>query len=328
MAARAYWQGQIRLALVSIPIEVYPATKSGAAISFHQIHEPSGKRIRYEKVAPGVGPVDRDEIIKGYEISKGNYVLLDEEEIEAVKIESRKTLELVQFVDAGDIDVLYYEKPYFIVPTDDLAEEAYIVLREALRQSRKVGLGQLAVRGREQLVSIKPCGRGLVMEVLRYADEVHKAQGYFREIGDEAPDADLLDLATTLIEKKSAPFHPAEFHDRYIDALHRLIDKKAKSKSNKRVLEDVEEPSGGGRSNVIDLMAALKKSVGESGSRTAAPAKNTARKAPAKKASAPKTASRKSAPKADDKPAGKSAAAKKPPAKKAAEAPSRSRKRA
>ncbi|WP_324699141.1 Ku protein [Novosphingobium aerophilum] len=281
MAARAYWQGQIRLALVSIPIEVYPATKSGAAISFHQIHEPTGKRIRYEKVAAGVGPVDRDEIIKGYEVSKGNYVLLDEEEIEAVKIESRKTLELVQFVDADEIDVLYYEKPYFVVPADDLAEEAYIVLREALRKSRKVGLGQLAVRGREQLVSIKPCGRGLVMEVLRYADEVNKAQGYFREIGDDSPDADLLDLATTLIDKKTAPFRPAEFHDRYIDALHRLIDKKVKSKSNKRVLEDVEEPAGNRKGNVIDLMAALRKSVGEGGAaKKAAPAK----KAPAKRA--------------------------------------------
>jgi DNA end-binding protein Ku len=165
------------------------------------------------------------------------------------------------------------------------------------------------------------------MEVLRYADEVHKAQGYFREIGDEAPDADLLDLATTLIEKKSAPFHPAEFHDRYIDALHRLIDKKAKSKSNKRVLEDVQEPSGGSRSNVIDLMAALKKSVGESGSRTA-PAKSTARKAPAKKASAPKTAGKKAAGKTAEKPGEKVAAGKKPPAKKTAEAPARSRKRA
>jgi len=264
MAARAYWQGQIRLALVSIPIEVYPATRSGASIAFHQIHEPSGQRIRYEKVAAGVGPVDRDDIIKGYEVSKGNYVLLDEDEIEAVKIESRKTLDLVQFVDADEIDVLYYEKPYFVVPADDLAEEAYIVLRDALRETRKVGLGQLAVRGREQLVSIKPCGRGLIMEVLRYADEVHKAQGYFRDIEETKPDPDLLDLATTLIEKKSAPFKPAEFHDRYVDALHRLIDKKVKSKSNRKILEDTSEaPSKG--SNVIDLMAALKKSVGESG---------------------------------------------------------------
>ncbi len=288
MAARAYWQGQIRLALVSIPVEVYPATKSGAAISFHQIHEPSGKRIRYEKVAPGIGPVDPDEIVKGYELSKGNYVLLDEDEIEAVKIESRKTLELVQFVEAGEIDVLYYEKPYFVIPADDLAEEAYVVLREALRQTRKVGLGQLSVRGREQLVSLKPCGRGLILEVLRYADEVQKAQGYFRGIGEKAPDAELLDLAATLIEKKAGPFEPAAFHDRYVEALHRLIDKKAKAKG-KRILEDVEEPGRPSGANVIDLMAALKSSVGQ-GRATAgkAPAgKASAAKAPAKAAAKP-----------------------------------------
>jgi len=286
MAARAYWRGQIRLALVSIPIEIYPATRSGAAIQFHQIHEPSGKRIRYEKVAPGVGPVDRDEIVKGYEIGKGDYVLLDEEEIEAVKIESRKTLELVQFVEAHEIDVLYYEKPYFVVPADDLAEEAYVVLRDALRQTRKVGLGQLSVRGREQLVSIKPCGRGLVMEVLRYADEVHKAQGYFRDIDDIEPEPDLLDLATALIDKKTAPFKPAEFHDRYVDALHRLIEKKSKARG-RRILEDVEEPGREGGGNVIDLMAALKKSVGEGARPKSAPAK---RKSPARPAAKRKSA--------------------------------------
>src|SRR5918997_597591 len=130
MAARPVWRGQIRLALVSIPVEVYPATKSGAQISFHQIHEPSGKRIRYEKVVPGLGPVDKDEIVKGYEVAKGEYVLLEPEEIEKVKLESRKTLELVQFVDTQEIDAIYYEKPYFVVPADDLAEEAYIVLRD------------------------------------------------------------------------------------------------------------------------------------------------------------------------------------------------------
>ncbi|MBO9671097.1 MAG: Ku protein [Sphingobium sp.] len=295
MAARAYWQGQIRLALVSIPVEVYPATRSGTSISFHQIHEPSGKRIRYEKVAPGIGPVDRDEIVKGYELSKGNYVLLDEEEIEAVKIESRKTLDLVQFVEASEIDVLYYEKPYFVVPADDLAEEAYVVLRDALRQTRKVGLGQLSVRGREQLVSLKPCGRGLIMEVLRYADEVQKAQGYFRGIGEKDPDPELLDLAATLIDKKTAPFEPGEYHDRYVDALHKLIDKKAKAKG-KRILEDVEEPTRPSGANVIDLMAALKKSVTTGGGtattarKPAAGSKTKAEgktKAPAKPAKAP-----------------------------------------
>src|SRR5213592_2614241 len=128
MPARPIWRGQIRLALVSIPVELYPATKSGAQIQFHQVHEPSGKRIKYEKVVPGIGPVDRDEIIKGYEVSKGEYVLLEPEEIENVKLESRKTLELVHFVDSSDIDPMYFDKPYYVVPADDLAEEAFVVI--------------------------------------------------------------------------------------------------------------------------------------------------------------------------------------------------------
>ena len=260
MAARAYWQGQIRLALVSIPVEVYAATKSGAAISFRQIHEPSGKPINYEKVVQGIGPVDRDEIVKGFEISKGNYVLLEDDEIEAVKIESRKTLELVQFVDADEIDVFYFEKPYYVVPQDELAEEAFVVLREALRQKKKVALGQLSVRGREMLVSLKPCGKGIVMETLRYEDEVRRAQTYFKDIPASKPDKEMLERAGSLIDKKSAPFDAGEFHDRYVDALKKLVDKKAKAKG-KKILEDVEEPSASGKSNVIDLMAALKKSV-------------------------------------------------------------------
>jgi len=290
MAARAYWQGQIRLALVSIPVEIYAATKSGAAISFRQIHEPSGKPINYEKVVSGVGPVNTDDIVKGYELSKGNYVLLEDDEIEAVKIESRKTLELVQFVDHDEIDVFYFEKPYYVVPADDLADEAFVVLREALRKTKKIALGQLSVRGREQLVSLRPCGKGIVMETLRYADEVRKAQSYFAEIPEDKPSEDLLDLATTLIDKKSAPFRPGEFHDRYVDALKALVEKKAKSKSNKKILEDVEEPTAGRGSNVIDLMAALRKSVGTGGGKEASskkPAGTSSSTAKAAKKAAP-----------------------------------------
>ncbi|MEV4933453.1 MULTISPECIES: Ku protein [unclassified Sphingobium] len=296
MAARAYWQGQIRLALVSIPVEIYAATKSGAQIAFHQIHQPSGKRVRYEKTVPGLGPIDPDDIVKGYEVAKGDYVLLQPDEIEAVKLESKKTLELIQFVDASEIDVLYYERPYYVVPADDLAEEAFIVLREALRRTKKVGLGQLAMRGREYIVSLKPCGRGMVLETLRYADEVNRAQSYFRDIEDAKPDSELLDLAETLIEKKTAPFKPDSFHDRYVDALERLIEKKKKSKG-RRIIEDQEEGTAARGSNVIDLMAALKKSVstGASGAgpkpaakkapAAKAPAKAAARKAPARPAS-------------------------------------------
>jgi DNA end-binding protein Ku len=282
MAARAFWQGQIRLALVSIPVEIYPASKSGAAISFRQIHEKSGKPIRYEKVAPGVGPVALEDIRKGYEISKGHFVLLEDAEIEAVKIESRKTLDLVQFCDPHEIDVVYLEKPYFVVPADDLAEEAYVVLREALKSANKVGIGQLSVRGREELVSLRPCGRGLVLEVLRYADEVNTSRGYFRDIPDAAPEPEMLDLAETLIAKKSAKFDASKFHDRYVDALHKLIDKKAKA-GGKRILEDVETEAAPRGGNVIDLMAALKGSLGDG------------KKAPAKKTPAKKPASRKRA---------------------------------
>ncbi|MDB5716922.1 MAG: Ku protein [Sphingomonas bacterium] len=295
MAARAYWKGQIRLALVSIPVEIFSATKSGAAIAFHQIHEPSGKRVKYEKVVPGIGPVDRDEIIKGFEVEKGEYVLLDEKEIEGVKLESKKTLELTQFVDSHDIDPIYYDKPYYVVPADDLAEEAFVVLREALRKSRKIGLGQLALRGREYVVSIKPCGRGMVMETLRYADEVNKAAAFFRSIGDAKPDEELLDMATMLIDKKTGAFDASEFHDRYIDALKELIERKKKGKTVTTADED-EAPSRG--SNVVDLMAALKRSLdkpAEESAKTPAkkPARAAAKKAPAD--AAPKAPARKRA---------------------------------
>jgi DNA end-binding protein Ku len=304
MAARPMWRGQIRLALVSIPVEIYSATKSGASIQFHQVHEPSGKRIKYEKVVPGIGPVDRDEIVKGYEVSKGHYVLLDPEEIESVKLESRKTLDLVHFVDVNDIDAMYYEKPYYVVPADDLAEEAFVVLRDALRASKKIGVGQLAMRGQEYVVALKPCGRGMLLETLRYADEVNKAQSYFREIEEREPDADLLDMASMLIERKTGKFDPGEFHNRYVDALRELIEEKQRAKGEKIIQDpDADAPPPKG-SNVVDLMAALKRSLGnadERGGKAAnenkggakkisaakkPPARHAPKKAPAKKTAA------------------------------------------
>ena len=289
MAARPIWRGQIRLALVSIPVEIYAATRSGASIQFHQVHEPSGKRIKYEKVVPGIGPVDRDEIVKGFEVSKGHYVLLDQEEIEAVKLESRKTVDLVQFVDLGDIDPMYFDKPYYVVPSDDLAEEAFVVLRDALREARKVGIGQLAMRGQEYVIALKPCGKGMLMETLRYADEVNRAASIFREIGDHKPDPDLLDLAATLIEKKTGEFDPSEFHNRYVDALKGLIAEKQKKKGEKVIQDpDADAPPPKG-SNVIDLMAALKKSLGEkeaAAKKKSAPKKTAAKRSSAKKETA------------------------------------------
>jgi len=306
MAARAYWQGQIRLALVSIPVEIYSATRSGATIAFNQIHEPSGKRIHYEKVAPGIGPVDPEEIVKGFQYEKGKYVLLDDEEIEAVKLESKKTLELTQFVDAHEIDAIYYDKPYYVVPADDLAEEAFIVLREALRREKKVGLGQLALRGREYVVSLKPCGRGMVLETLRYADEVNKAASYFRDISDGKPQDDLLDLATTLIDKKSGKFDASDYHDRYVDALRDLIERKRKGKT---IETEEEAPAQSRGSNVVDLMAALKRSL-EKGGRAANDAAVETKPTKARKSTAASKAAAKDAKAAPKAPARKAPARK------------------
>jgi DNA end-binding protein Ku len=174
---------------------------------------------------------------------------------------------------------MYFDKPYYVVPADDLAEEAYVVLRDALKAAKKIGVGQLAMRGQEYVVALKPCGRGLLLETLRYADEVNKSSGFFRDIGDTKPDPDLLDMASMLIERKAGEFDPKEFHNRYVDALHRLIEEKQKRKGEKIIEEPETAPPKG--SNVVDLMAALKKSLGEQkGGKAEAKAK---KKASAKK---------------------------------------------
>ncbi|MEQ1768345.1 MAG: Ku protein [Devosia sp.] len=295
MPTRPIWKGQLRLSLVSINVEMYPAHKSGAATSFNQIHAPSGKRIHYQKVVDGIGPVDKDDIKKGYEYEKGEYVLLEDEELDAVKLETKKTLELVQFVEEDEIPLLYYDTPYFLSPADDLAEDAFRVVRDALRKAKKVGLGQLALRGKEYLVAIKPCGKGMLLETLHYDEEIKKSDPFFSEIPAKSADPDLLDVAAALIEKKTDKFDPKIFKDHYQAALRELIQRKLKSKGRRIAVED--EPKDRKQtSNVIDLMAALKKSL-ESGERKpAAKAKPaSAKKAPARKAAAKKSPSRKKA---------------------------------
>ena len=289
MAPRPVWKGQIRLSLVSIPVEIFTATQSSASISFRQIHRDSGKRIHYEKVAAGIGPVDKDDIVKGYEVGKDDYVILTDEEIEDVRLETKKTLELVQFVDTTAIPPLYFDKPYYVVPQDELAEDAFRVVRDALRQAGKTGLGQLSMRGKEYLVALRPCGKGLLLETLHYEEEVRKSDLVFSEISDELADADLLDVASQLIERKSGPFDAGAFKNHYTDALKKLIAEKRKKGGKVRVEVEEEEsaPSGKG-SNVVDLMASLKKSLeadagGGSGGSTA---KSSGGKASASKSTA------------------------------------------
>jgi DNA end-binding protein Ku len=256
MAARAYWQGQIRLALVSIPVQVFSATKTAARVSFNQIHKPSGKRIRYEKVVPGVGAIDPDDIVKGYEVEKGKYVLITDDEIEDVKLEAKHTIDLIQFVDEGEIDPVYFEKPYFVAPDEDeVAGEAYVVLRDALKQSKKIGLGSLVARGQASVVALRAAGKGLMIETLRYADELQNSEQYFSTVPGAKPEKELLSLATELIGRKVAPFDPKAFKDQYDIALRELID----AKMEHRKPHEIEEPQLGAK--VINLMEALKRSV-------------------------------------------------------------------
>jgi len=229
-------------------------------------------------------------------------VLLTDEEMEDVKLETRKTLELVQFVDQSEIPPLYYDKPYYVVPQDELAEDAFRVVRDALRQSKKSGLGQLTMRGKEYLVALRPCGTGLLLETLHYAEEIQKADDLFSDIEEGKTEDDLLDVASALIAKKSSAFKAETYKNHYTAALKALIEEKRKTGSVSDPDEEGgdEAPAKGGKSNVIDLMASLKKSLegakgtaedekddAEEKPRRKAAAKSPARKAPAKKA-APK----------------------------------------
>lgn len=279
-SARAYWKGFLRLSLVSIGVEIYNAVESKSEISFRQIHKPSGRRINYEKVVQGIGKIDNADIVKGYEVDTDTYVTLEPEEIDALKLESKKTIDLVQFVDAEDIDYRYFERPYFVVPQDEMSGEGYVVIRDALRKTGKVGLAQVTISGREWLVAIAPLEDGLVMEMLRYADELRSAEDYFDEIPAAKPDKEMVDLAVQLITKKSSAFAPEKYEDHYQTALKQLVQDKVKGRKIIAPHEDA-RPKG---TNVVDLMAALKKSVGEAAPKKAEPAA----KAPAKKA-APKS---------------------------------------
>lgn len=257
---RPVWSGQIRLSLVSLPVKLYTATESKAKLSFHQIHEPSGKRIRYEKVVPGIGAVDTDEIIKGFELEKDEHVLVTQEEIDDLKLDAKKTLELVQFVDQSEIDPIYFDRPYYVVPDDELAEDAFRVVRDALRKQKKVGLGQIVMRGRSYIAALKPCSKGMLLETLRFEDELRASDQFFSPISNQKSDDQLLGLAEELIERNSKPFDPSRFKDEYTEAVRDLIRKKAKGKGVR--VADGEEAEDSG-SNVVNLMDALRQSLDE-----------------------------------------------------------------
>lgn len=267
---RAYWKGFLRLSLVSIPVEIYNAVEPAAAIALNQIHKPSGKRVNYTKTVKGIGPIENADIVKGYEIDKDIYVTLEPDEIEALKVESKKTLDLQQFIDAGEIDPRYFEKPYYIVPADAHAAEGYLVIRDALRGMNKMGVGQITMSGREHIVAVGPVETGLVMEVLRYAEELRPAKPYFSDLPSIKLDEEMVGLARELIARKAAPFEPGRFHDSYAEAIRQLIEQKAKGK---RIVARPSTAAPEGK--VVDLLDALRKSLKAGGEGTAATVKKT-----------------------------------------------------
>jgi len=279
---RAYWKGFLKLSLVSIGVAAYNAVDTTSEIKFNQIHKPTGQRINYTKTVKGIGPVEATDIVKAYEVDEDTYVILEPEELDAIKLESKKTLDLHQFVEAEAIDPRYFERPYYIVPTDEHSIEGYLVIRDALKKSGKLGVGQVTMSGREYLVAVGPVNKGLGMHIMRYANEIRAAGQYFGELPSEKLDQEMVTLASELIGRKAGTFAPEKYKNHYITALQDLI--KLKAKGNKIVATKEDRPSG---PNVVDLMDALRKSVG-----TGEPAKPAAKgKSSTEKAAAKKKAS-------------------------------------
>jgi len=282
VAPRAYWKGYLKLSLVSCPISLFPATSEREKISFHQLHKQTGNRIKYRKVDAETGrEVGADDIIKGYEISKGEYIELTPQELEEVALESKRVIEIDQFVPKADIDDLYMNNPYYIVPDGEVGQQAFAVIREAIRKEGMVAIGKVVFTSREHIIGMEPRGKGLMGITLRYPYEVRDEKDYFNEIEDEKVPKDMLELASHIVATKRAEFNPANFNDRYEDALKELLKKKQKG-------EKIERPTETRPSNIVDLMEALRQSVSggkNGGERQKSSSRNHTAHRPAKKAS-------------------------------------------
>jgi DNA end-binding protein Ku len=260
LSSRPMWQGQLRLSLVSCPVALYNATSAGGNVSFHLLNPETNNRIRMIPTDPDTGPVERKDLVKGYEISKNHYVVLSNDEMDAVKLETTRTIEIERFVDADEIDRLYWNAPYYLVPNGKEGVEAYTVIREALAETRRIALGRVVMHTRERLVALEPRGKGIIVYTLRMGDEVVPSSDAFADIPASHPDKEMIQIARKIIEQKEGDFEPDKFEDRYESALRDLI--RRKEKGEKLVTAEPVEDD-----NVIDLMAALKKSLKSGGGR-------------------------------------------------------------
>jgi DNA end-binding protein Ku len=279
MAPRAYWKGYLRLSLVSCPIQLFPAASEREKVRFHQLNRDTGNRIRYRKVDAETGDeVAADDIVKAYEVSKGHYLELEPDELDAVEIESTRMIDIDQFVPKKEIDELYIGTPYYVVPDGEVGLQAFAVIREAIKKENMVALGKIVFTNREHVIALEPRSKGLMGMTLRYPYEIRNDKDYFDDIPNESVPKDMLDLATHIVQSKAGHFHPEKFEDRYESALRELIKRKQQGKPIEHVKP--REPA-----KVIDLMEALRRSAGESAPARRASQRTTTHRRTTKKAS-------------------------------------------
>jgi DNA end-binding protein Ku len=256
MAPRASWKGYLKLSLVSCPVRLYPASSSSERIRFNQLHKDTHNRINMKPVDPELGLVERADLVKGYEYEDKKYIILDDADLEAVKLETNHTMSIEAFVDAGEIDMIWQDTPYYLAPDGAMAEETFVVLREAMRAAGKVAIARIVLSSRERMVTIGPRDKGMLVATLRAPNEVRATAAYFDEIPDAEPDPEMLGLAEALIAQKTTKFDPAAYEDRYEIALKAMI--KEKLKGHQPIIAAAPE-----RGNVVNLMDALKASLGQ-----------------------------------------------------------------
>jgi DNA end-binding protein Ku len=268
MPPRSTWKGHLKLSLVSCPVRLYNAVTRAERVSFHMLHKDTHNRIQMKPSDPELGTVDRTDLVKGYEYEKDQYVIFSDEDFEKVQIESTKAIVIEKFVDAAEVDEIYFDSPYYLAPDGAVAEETFRVVQWAMREKNKVALSRIVLSSRERLIALTVRDRGLLVMTLRNADEVRDAKDFFTDIEDAQPDKEMLDLASALIAQKSGKFDPAEFKDRYQDAVIDMV--KAKVKGQEPVVATAPE-----RGQVINLMDALRQSLDAD---KKPPAKSRARK--------------------------------------------------
>ncbi|MFB9980026.1 Ku protein [Mesorhizobium newzealandense] len=257
MAPRASWKGYLKLSLVSCPVRLYPATSASERISFNQLHKKTHNRINMKPVDPELGLVERSDLVKGYEYEDKQYIIIDDADLDAVRIESNHTMNIEAFVDEGEVDVIYQDAPYYMAPDGAMAEETFAVLREAMRKSGKLAIARLVLSSRERVVTIGARENGMFVCTLRNPNEVRGTAEYFGNIPAGKPDAEMLQLAEALIKQKETTFDPKNYEDRYEIALMTMI--REKLKGHKPIIAAAPE-----RGNVINLMDALKASLSQS----------------------------------------------------------------